>query len=70
MIYNWLASSMCKYVKRFGLSRKHKVSPVFGTDAHTHEHESYVPRLGHPGDNKNTHIDNNIEDTSHEYHLW
>ena len=52
-LYHWLAPStcMCKYVKRFGLSRAHKVPPVFGRDAWTHRcthrHESYVPRLGH-----------------------
>ena len=27
-LYNWLAPSMCKYVKRFGLSRAHKVPPI------------------------------------------
>ena len=28
-LYNWLAPSMCKYVKRFGLSRAHKVPPIW-----------------------------------------
>ena len=32
-------------MKRFGLSRAHKVPPVFGTDRRTHRHESYVALL-------------------------
>ena len=56
-LYHWLAPSMCKYVKRFGPSRTHKVPPLFRMDGcmdrRTHGHESYVPHSGHSprGDN-------------------
>ena len=35
MIVQLIAPGLCKYVKLFGLSRAHKVPPVFGMDAHT-----------------------------------